>query len=89
MTAIFITATGTNVGKTQVVASLIRHLRQFGRTVEAIKPIVSGYDTARAAASDPGTLIAALGSAVLAGIHRSRFALALSCRCVAGSCGPV
>lgn len=61
MTAIFITATGTNVGKTQVVASLIRHLRQFGRTVEAIKPIVSGYDNARAAASDPGTLIAALG----------------------------
>jgi dethiobiotin synthetase len=61
VTAIFITATGTNVGKTQVVASLIRHLRQFGRTVEAIKPIVCGYDTARAAASDPGTLIAALG----------------------------
>ncbi len=61
MTAIFITATGTNVGKTRVVASLIRHLRQFGRTVEAIKPIVCGYDTARAAASDPGTLIAALG----------------------------
>jgi dethiobiotin synthetase len=61
VTAIFITATGTNVGKTQVVASLIRHLRQFGRTVEAIKPIVCGYDTARAAASDPGILIAALG----------------------------
>jgi dethiobiotin synthetase len=61
VTAIFITATGTNVGKTQVVASLIRHLRQFGRTVEAIKPIVCGYDNARAAASDPGTLIAALG----------------------------
>jgi dethiobiotin synthetase len=61
VTAIFITATGTNVGKTQVVASLIRHLRQFGRAVEAIKPIVSGYDSARAAASDPGTLIAALG----------------------------
>jgi dethiobiotin synthetase len=61
VTAIFITATGTNVGKTQVAASLIRHLRQFGRTVEAIKPIVCGYDTARAAASDPGTLIAALG----------------------------
>jgi dethiobiotin synthetase len=61
VTAIFITATGTNVGKTQVVASLIRHLRQFGRTVEAIKPIVSGYDSARAATSDPGVLIAALG----------------------------
>jgi dethiobiotin synthetase len=61
VTAIFITATGTNVGKTQVVASLIRHLRQVGRTVETVKPIVSGYDSARAATSDPGTLISALG----------------------------
>jgi dethiobiotin synthetase len=61
VTAIFITATGTDVGKTFVVASLVRHLRQLGHTVEAIKPIVSGYDPAHAAASDPGTLIAALG----------------------------
>lgn len=61
MTAIFITATGTNVRKTQVVVSLIHHLRQSGRNVEAIKPIVSGYDSVRAAASDPGVLIAALG----------------------------
>ena len=83
MTAIFITATGTNVGKTQVVASLIRHLRQFGRTVEAIKPIVCGYDTARAAASDPGDIDRRTRSAVLAGIDRSHFAVALSCRGVA------
>ena len=61
MTAIFITATGTNVGKNSVVAALIRHLRQLGHTVEAIKPIVSGYDPVRAAASDPGVLITALG----------------------------
>jgi dethiobiotin synthetase len=61
VTAIFITATGTNVGKNSVVAALIRHLRQLGHTVEAIKPIVSGYDPARAAASDPGVLITALG----------------------------
>ena len=61
MTAIFITATGPDVGKNAVVASLIGHLRQNGRSVEAIMPIVSGYDPAQAAASDPGTLIAALG----------------------------
>ena len=60
MTAIFITATGTEVGKTQVVASLIRQFRQMGRTVEAVKPIVSGYDPAQAAASDTGILISAL-----------------------------
>ncbi len=61
MTAIFITATGPDVGKTFVVASLIGHLRQIGHSVEAIIPVVSGYDPAQAAASDPGTLIAALG----------------------------
>jgi len=61
VTAIFITATGTDVGKTFVVASLIGLLRQMGRTVDAIKPIVSGYDATLAAASDPGVLIGALG----------------------------
>lgn len=61
MTAIFITATGADVGKTFVVAALIRHLRQLGHTVDAIKPIVVGYDPAQAATSDPGLLIAALG----------------------------
>ena len=61
MTAIFITGTGTGVGTTFVVASLIRHLRQLGRAVDAIKPIVSGYDPVQAAASDTGTLLAALG----------------------------
>jgi dethiobiotin synthetase len=60
VTAIFITATGTEVGKTQVVASLIRQFRQMGRSVEAVKPIVSGYDPAQAAASDTGILISAL-----------------------------
>ena len=60
MTAIFITATGTDVGKTQVVASLIRQFRQMGRSVDAVKPIVSGYDPAQAAASDAGILISAL-----------------------------
>jgi dethiobiotin synthetase len=61
VTAIFITATGPDVGKTLVVAALIRHLRQMGHAVDAIKPIVSGYESTQAAASDPGTLIAALG----------------------------
>jgi dethiobiotin synthetase len=60
VTAIFITATGTDVGKTQVVASLVRQFQQMGRSVEAIKPIVSGYDPAQAAASDTGILISAM-----------------------------
>jgi dethiobiotin synthetase len=61
VSAIFITATGTDVGKTFVAASLIRHLRQMGRLVDALKPVVSGFDPERAAASDPGVLLHALG----------------------------
>ena len=79
MSAIFITATGTDVGKTYVAASLIRHLRNLGHSVDAIKPIVSGFDPAQAAISDPGILLEALGLPVtadeierLAGIVRTR-----------------
>jgi dethiobiotin synthetase len=61
VTAIFITATGTDVGKTYVAASLIRHLRQMGRLVDAIKPVVSGFDPDKAIDSDPGLLLHALG----------------------------
>jgi len=61
VTAIFITATGNDVGQTFVTASLIRHLRQLGHQVDAVKPIVCGYDPARAAASDPGILLSSLG----------------------------
>jgi dethiobiotin synthetase len=66
LTAIFITATGTDVGKTYVAASLIGHFRRMGRIVEAIKPVVSGFDPARAADSDPGKLLQALGAPVSA-----------------------
>jgi dethiobiotin synthetase len=82
VTAIFITATGTEVGKTFVAASLIRHLRQMGRSVEAIKPVVSGFDPEAAAASDPGILLQALGfPATLPNIERIspwRFRAAMS-----------
>jgi dethiobiotin synthetase len=61
VTAIFITATGPDVGKNFVVASLIGHLRQVGRYVDALMPVVTGYEPAQAAASDPGVLVAALG----------------------------
>jgi dethiobiotin synthetase len=62
--AIFVTATGTDVGKTFVTAALIRHFRAAGRTVEAIKPVVSGFDPAILQTSDPGMLLAALGRPV-------------------------
>jgi dethiobiotin synthetase len=61
VSAIFITGTGTDVGKTYVAASLVRHLRQMGRLVDAIKPVISGYEPAGAATSDAGVLLDALG----------------------------
>lgn len=62
MTALFVTATGTDIGKTFVTCGLISHLRQQGRAVDAIKPVVTGFDPAAAsAASDPALLLAALG----------------------------
>ncbi len=66
MSAIFVTATGTDVGKTFVAVSLIRHLRRQGHDVEAIKPVLSGFDPNEAAASDPGILLDALGLPVTA-----------------------
>ena len=65
MTAIFVTGTGTDVGKTFVTAGLIRHFRAAGRAVEAIKPVVSGFDPAELPTSDPGVLLAALGQPVI------------------------
>lgn len=60
MTAIFVTATGTDIGKTFITAALIRHLRAGGRTVEALKPVVTGFDPGAVLESDPGVLLMAL-----------------------------
>jgi dethiobiotin synthetase len=64
MSAIFITATGTDIGKTFVTCGLIRHGRANGRTVHAIKPVVTGFDQANWQHSDPGVLLAALKSPI-------------------------
>ncbi len=66
MAAIFVTATGTDIGKTFVTAGLIRHLRNAGRAVGALKPVVSGFDPASMTSSDPGILLSALGRTVTA-----------------------
>jgi len=60
MSAVFITATGTDIGKTFVAAGAIRHWRSAGRTVDALKPVATGFDPAAAASSDPGVLLSAL-----------------------------
>ena len=61
MTAIFVTSTGTDIGKTFVTAGLIRCLRERKKEVDALKPIISGFDPAHAGDSDSGVLLRALG----------------------------
>jgi dethiobiotin synthetase len=64
MPAVFITGTGTGIGKTFVTASLVRHLLRHGHSVHALKPIVSGFDPAQPSGSDPAVLLGALGREV-------------------------
>ncbi len=66
MSAYFVTATGTDIGKTFVTAGLIRYLRAHGETVAALKPLVSGYDPSVVETSDPAVLLRALGRSVTA-----------------------
>lgn len=60
MSAVFVAGTGTDIGKTFITVALIHELRRRGRDVDALKPVVSGFDPARLADSDPGCLLAAL-----------------------------
>jgi dethiobiotin synthetase len=64
LSAYFVTATGTDIGKTFVTRGLLRALRAGGRHAEAIKPIMSGFEPAAAAESDAGLLLAAAGRPV-------------------------
>jgi dethiobiotin synthetase len=82
LSALFITATGTDIGKTYVATGLIAALRRSGRKVSALKPVLSGFDAQNFAASDPATLLAACGQKptldAIAQISPWRFAAPLS-----------
>jgi dethiobiotin synthetase len=80
VTAIFVTGTGTDVGKTFLSAALIRHWRAAGHAVKAFKPVASGFDPATAQTSDPCVLLAALGRPIadIETISPWRFAAPLS-----------
>lgn len=67
MSAYFVTSTGTDIGKTFVTAGLIRYLRGHNQPVQALKPVVSGYDSSVVETSDPAVLLAAMGRPVSAG----------------------
>jgi len=82
MTTLFVTATGTDVGKTYVTTRLIAELRAARRTVRALKPVASGFDAAAPERSDTGELLLALGGrlshAELDAVSPWRFAAPLS-----------
>ena len=82
MTAHFITATGTEIGKTYVTAMLCRELRRNDKNVRALKPVLSGYEPELAGECDSGLILAALGQDVsdasIAEITPWRFAAPLS-----------
>jgi len=61
MKGLFITATGTEVGKTMVTASLCHQMRQAGKAVAAIKPIISGIDEANMTSTDTAVVAESLG----------------------------
>lgn len=61
MIRLFVTGSGTGVGKTLVTASLAHQLAGAGKSVRAVKPVVSGYTPATHRDSDTARLLDSLG----------------------------
>lgn len=61
MKALFVSGTGTDLGKTHVACALLEAARSRGMTVDAFKPVVSGFDPEAPDDSDPARLARALG----------------------------
>jgi dethiobiotin synthetase len=81
MSGLFITGVGTGVGKTLVATILCHQLRSIGRSVSALKPVVSGF-VEDDPESDPALILRSLGvtptRAAIASISPWRFASPIS-----------
>jgi dethiobiotin synthetase len=64
MKRVFVAGAHTDVGKTFVACAMIGAAREAGLSVEALKPVASGFDPDDWADSDPGRLLRALGHAL-------------------------
>lgn len=64
MRGYFVTATGTDIGKTYVSAQLIMAWRALGFVVQATKPVMSGFADDALDQSDAGRLLTAMGREV-------------------------
>jgi dethiobiotin synthetase len=60
---LFITATGTDVGKTYVACALLKTLVRRRMPIEAFKPVLSGFDDVES--SDAGRLLRAMGRSLI------------------------
>lgn len=63
MRAFFVTATGTDIGKTYLSAGLLAAWRAEGLRVAATKPLMSGFSEDELEQSDAGRLLAAMSEA--------------------------
>ncbi len=59
MRSLFVTSTGTGIGKTLVTAALVRELVARGERVGAIKPVISGYPGEPGEPNDTDVLLVA------------------------------
>ena len=57
---IFITSTGTNIGKTYLTNLLIKRALKLNYKINAIKPIISGFSMANLEKTDSGIILKAL-----------------------------
>jgi dethiobiotin synthetase len=60
----FITATGTELGKTYLTCGVIEALRRRDIAVAAVKPVISGFTREAAGESDSGLILRALGRSI-------------------------
>ena len=61
MTSLFVTSSGTDIGKTFVMIEVIAALARAGYRPRALKPLASGFDPHRPEDSDTGRLLRASG----------------------------
>jgi dethiobiotin synthetase len=82
VSAFFVTATGTEIGKTYVIENMINRWSREALDIRVLKPVISGFDPQNSASSDTCRLLKAMGEtlsrAEINAISPWRFAAPLS-----------
>jgi dethiobiotin synthetase len=61
VTDLFVSGSGTGVGKTLVTTILLNEIRKAGKECSALKPVISGFDEGNPGESDTSLILGALG----------------------------